>query len=145
MIEICPFRPKYQQQTKALILQGLVERWGTLDPTLNPDLDDIASSYAQGYFIVALIDGKVVGTGALMPEDEKTSRIVRMSVHHAYRRRGVAQAILDNLIQQAKKQGDEAIVLETTANWQSAILFYQQAGFKSLGIWDDDHHFCLDL
>lgn len=145
MITICPFTPPYQEQAKALILQGLEERWGTINPALNPDLNDIAHSYADGYFVLAFVGEQLVGTGALIPEEQAISRIVRMSVHQTHRRKGIAQAILHHLIMQAKKQGDKTIVLETTANWQSAILFYQQAGFQSLGVWNGDHHFCLPL
>ncbi|MCP4415536.1 MAG: hypothetical protein GY805_02870, partial [Chloroflexi bacterium] len=44
-IVIRPFHPQDQSATKQLILAGLVEHWGELDPSLNPDLNDIARSY----------------------------------------------------------------------------------------------------
>ena len=44
-----------QEAAQRLILAGLVEHWGTLDPTKNPDLDDIQRSYvSRGHtFLVA--------------------------------------------------------------------------------------------
>ena len=62
-LEIRPFQPSDQAIAKQLILEGLAEHWGTLDPTLNPDLNDIAQSYTEGNFIVALLDGHIIGTG----------------------------------------------------------------------------------
>lgn len=52
-IVILPFQPENQEDVKKLILAGLVEHWGKLDPTKNPDLNDIANSYAQSVFFVA--------------------------------------------------------------------------------------------
>ena len=64
------------------MLAGLRDHWGTLDPTLNPDLDDIAGWYGplDGYTIVAEIDGRIVGTGTMHRVDDQTGVLVRMSV-----------------------------------------------------------------
>ncbi len=66
-ITITPFAPADQAEVKALILAGLAEHWGVLDPSLNPDLDDIAASYRQATFLVARCGDRIVGTGALLP------------------------------------------------------------------------------
>ena len=39
-IIIIPFQPEDQAACKNLILNGLTEHWGTLDPGKNHDLDD---------------------------------------------------------------------------------------------------------
>ena len=48
------FTPADQTAVRELILAGLGQRFGTADPTLTPDLDDIQANYvAQGaYFVV---------------------------------------------------------------------------------------------
>jgi len=38
------FEPKDQAAVQALILAGLRDRWGSLDPSLNRDLHDIGST-----------------------------------------------------------------------------------------------------
>jgi hypothetical protein len=45
MYVIRPFHPNDQNAAQQLILDGLREHWGELDPTLNGDLDDIMGSY----------------------------------------------------------------------------------------------------
>jgi hypothetical protein len=63
------FRPEDQTAVKNLILAGLKEHWGTLDPTLNPDLNDIAQTYANATFLVAWEGDRIIGTGALVPRE----------------------------------------------------------------------------
>ena len=50
---IRPFTPDDQQATQQLILDGLAEYWGKIDPSLNTDLNKIEESYQDGYFVVA--------------------------------------------------------------------------------------------
>jgi len=45
VIRLRRFDPTDQEDAKALILAGLADHWGELDPTLNPDLNNIAESY----------------------------------------------------------------------------------------------------
>ena len=42
-----------EDAVRSLILDGLQEHWGSVDPTLNPDLDDLAATYAAGRVLVA--------------------------------------------------------------------------------------------
>lgn len=42
-ISIKPFESEDQEAVQSLILAGLAEHWGEIDPTLNPDLNDISA------------------------------------------------------------------------------------------------------
>ncbi len=141
VIRIRRFRPSDQEPAKALILAGLEEHWGTLDPTLNPDLNEIAAHYADGVFLVAERGAEIVGTGALLPEDERTGRIVRMSVAGAARRQGLGSRILAQLVDHARARGYRRLVLETTSTWDDAVSFYRHHGFRVVGTRDGDTHF----
>jgi len=144
-ILIRPFRPEDQAAAQGLILDGLVEHWGFLDPTKNPDLDDIASTYADGTFLVAWLGDDLVGTGALVREADGVARIVRMSVATHLRRRGIGTLVLKRLCGEARAAGYAQIVLETTSTWEDAIAFYKRNGFRVIGSRDGDTHFVLDL
>ena len=143
-IVVHPFRPEDQDAAKALILAGLVEHWGWLDPTANPDLDDIASTYARGTFLIAWQGEHAVATGALLPETEGIGRIVRMSVAPDKRRRGIGGLVLEQLVERARANGYHTLVLETTSTWHDAIRFYESHGFRRIGSWDGDTHFVFD-
>lgn len=145
VMRIRPFRSADQTAAKHLILTGLVEHWGFLDPALNSDLDDIADAYGQGVFFVAEVSNQIVGTGALVHEKEGVARIVRMSVDKNLRRKGIGKQILTALCDAAHQQGYRQITLETTETWEDAISFYQQSGFQVIGTWDGDTHFLLEV
>ena len=113
---------------RQLILDGLGEHFGTINEELNPDLDDIAKSYAGDLFLVAVQAGLIVGCGALIYEGEGIARVQRMSVRKALRRHGVASAVLDRLITEARLQGRWRVVIET-GFWEDSVGFYTRKGF----------------
>lgn len=144
-IAILPFQPENQSAVKALILAGLEEHWGVLDLTKNPDLDEIALTYAQATFLVAWQNNEIIGTGALVPRSTGTAEIVRMSVAAEWRRKGVGRLVLQKLSKQAKLNGHRRLVLETTETWSEVIEFYQQFGFQITHHQDGDVYFSLEI
>jgi GNAT superfamily N-acetyltransferase len=144
-IKLLPFKPENQDKVKALILSGLVEHWGWFDAGLNPDLDDIFKTYAGAVFLVAWLGDQIVGTGALVPRENGTAEIVRMSVEAAHRRRGIGRLILRELVEKAKAIGYTKIRLETTAAWQEVVAFYISFGFRFTDLQDGDAYFELNL
>ena len=145
MIKITPFQTKDQAAVKTLILDGLVDHWGTLDESLNPDLDDIVTSYDDGIFLVTWLDDEIIGTGAFKPHSEKQVEIVRMSVFKKLRRQGLGKQILTELCRQATQAGYEEVVLETTETWQDVIDFYLNYGFEITHYADGDAYFKMSL
>jgi len=144
-IVILPFQPKYQSEAKNLVLAGLAEHWGTLDPSKNPDLNNINSSYSNGIFLIALQDNKIIGTGAIVPKSNNSAEIVRMSVIANMRRNGIGRMILSQLCEYAKSNGYKRVVLETTETWHEVIEFYKRFGFQITHYLDGDVYFSLDL
>lgn len=146
-VRIRPFQPEDQATIKKLILDGLVDHWGTLDSTLNPDLNDIATAYQGETFLVAVQGETVVGCGALIEEKglKGYGRIVRMSVNRNNRRQGIGQQILQHLQIAARQRHFKKIVLETTHTWVDVVAFYQANGFHITGHIDGDTHFEKNL
>jgi GNAT superfamily N-acetyltransferase len=149
-VRIEAFLPADQAAVRALILDGLREHWGEVDPALNPDLDDIAASYGHGTVLVARSGHDIVGTGTLLPGATASVReVVRMSVATEFRGRGVGTRILSGLVRIAREQGARRIELETTAAWTDVVAFYTAFGFtvthQSEGSFGLDTYFALDL
>jgi GNAT superfamily N-acetyltransferase len=144
-LDIRSFQREDQTAVRSLILDGLTERWGRWDPAKNPDLNDIASSYASGFFRVAVLDGRIVGSGALIPSAEGIAEIRRMSVARPFRGRGIGGAILNRLVEDARSAGCRKIILETTSTWTDAIAFYRKRGFRITHIKEGDTYFALEL
>ena len=144
-ISLRNFGPEDQTAVRELILAGLVERWGWLDPQRNPDLEDIAGSYDGAVFLVAYLEGRLVGTGALVPRSEDEAEIARMSVASDLRRQGVGGRILAELLHRARALGFRRVVLETTATWRDAVDFYLKHGFRVTHEKEGDMYFVLEL
>jgi len=144
-IIILPFQPENQAEVKNLVLTGLAEHWDTLDPSKNPDLDNISLTYANAVFLVAWQNNKIIGTGALVPKSSDTAEIVRMSVAANMRRNGIGRKILQRLCEHAKSNRYKGLVLETTDTWLEAIEFYKTFGFRITHYLDGNVYFALDI
>ncbi|GAA0361219.1 GNAT family N-acetyltransferase [Bacillus horti] len=121
-----------QEEAKEIILEGLGERFGYIDYSLNPDLDQIVRTYSANgdCFLTVYMKGEMVGTGALIIESDQVGRIARMSVKKEFRGKGIASQMLERLINTAKQREIEELVLETNLEWVDAVRFYQKHGFK---------------
>jgi len=131
-VDVRLFEPRDQSAARTLILEGLGEHFGVIDETLNPDLADISTTYANGVFLVACDGDTIVGTGALTPQADGSAIVSRMSTAAAHRRRGVARAVLTRLAELARERGCPRLVLGTNADWQDAIAFYLAFGFSEM-------------
>ncbi len=136
-----------QVAVRRMILDGLGEHFGFVDESLNPDLDDIRTSYVAtgGLFVVAEIGGQIVGTGALVREEPEVGRLVRMSVRSDFRRRGIARSLVAHLVKAARQRRYRRLVLETNGDWFDAIGFYPSCGFTEYARTPEEVHLGLAL
>ena len=127
------FAPNDQAPVKALVLAGMAQRYGDIDPSLNPDLNDIHKHYVQqaASFIIVEVAGEMVGCGALILENgsREVGRIVRVSVRADQQRRGYGRQISQRLIEIAEARGFARLLVETNDDWDSALRLYQSLGF----------------
>jgi GNAT superfamily N-acetyltransferase len=131
-------RPEFDDAVRALILRGLAEHWGSVDPSLNQDLVDMAASYAGGRILVALDGDRVVGTGTVIRRDAESAEIVRMSIAPEYRRTGLGRRLVEDLVAMARDWGSSRVVLETSAHWTEVVRFYERCGFTMTHFEDGD-------
>ena len=91
-------------------------------------------------FVIARIDGEPVGCGALRPLDATAGEVKRMYTRRAFRRKGVAQAILAELERLAIDFGYTTIKLQTGPKQLDAAALYELVGYHSIprfsGNWD---------
>ena len=142
-IKITPFTSEYQKQAKELILQGIEEYVGKLEPGYNEDLNNIEESFKEHLFLIVLEEGKVIGTGGLLLEGE-APQIVRVSVKKEYRRQELGRRIVDELISYAVKNGYKRVIVETSKDWSKAVNFYFKYGFEIMYYKDGDIYFKYD-
>ena len=128
-----------------MILAGLREHWGWLDPNLNPDLDNIDASYvAPGHvFLIAERGRTLAGTGALII-DSNVGQIVRVAVSPQWRRCGIGRVSWPRL-QVARARGLVRVWMETNDDWHEAIGLYRRCEFQEVARRDGCIFMALDL
>ena len=104
----------------------------------------------QGDVLVAYIDGKSAGTVAIHRMDSDHCELRSMFVAPQYRKRGVAAALSDAVIELAKTQGYKVVRLTTGGRQVAARRLYERLGFVMTVPWDHNapegyDHFELDL
>jgi len=60
-------------------------------------------------------------------------RVTELWVDDAYRRQGIAQALMDKAVERARNEKRRAIILETQSCNEGAISFYLSYGFSLIG------------
>ena len=130
--QIRPFARRHQAAARRLILEGLGERFGPIDETCSPDLDDIAASYlVPGHlFVVAHLGENLIGTGALVFVEEYMAQMVRVSVAREYRGCGIGTTVVEHLIHAARERDVTRLIVETNHDWYDAIALYRRCGFR---------------
>jgi N-acetylglutamate synthase-like GNAT family acetyltransferase len=132
-LEITPYNSVYQNQISALLLNILKEFH--LPETLNdqPDLKEISKVYQKegGNFWVALYNGQIIGTVALISMGNGQGALKKMFVDKAHRgkEKKVAQLLLGTVLAWCKKQKIKEIYLGTRSIFLAAHKFYEKNGF----------------
>jgi ribosomal protein S18 acetylase RimI-like enzyme len=104
-------------------------------PTDFPDLADVMTSFVEcgGDFVVAEIDGELVGMGGIKPTGTSRGEVLRVRVHPARRRRGVGQQVMRELEERAVALGLGELHLDTADNQPEAVAFYRALGYQETG------------
>ena len=94
------------------------------------------SELAQGasrHYLVALVDGRIVGYAGLAVTDEE-SYIQTVGVHPAHRGRRLGACLMIALLREARRRGARSCGLEVRTDNLSARALYSRLGFVDIGI-----------
>ena len=135
--QIEPVGNFYSQQIVDLILPIQQIEFGVpITLADQPDLMDIENNYhaTGGNFWAALHDEKVVGTIALISIGDGKGVIRKMFVNKDFRGKeyGIAQSLLNGLIDFCKEKGIKDLYLGTVDILKAAIRFYERNGFVAV-------------
>jgi GNAT superfamily N-acetyltransferase len=83
-------------------------------------------------YLVAVLDGRVVGCGAVQTLDEATGEIKRMYVRPAYRGRGISRQLLAALEEMAWSSGQYVLRLEIGEFMIEAIKLFASSGYAPI-------------
>jgi putative acetyltransferase len=83
-----------------------------------------------GAIIIAEIDGRVIGTCALLFESEGVYEVAKMAVDELWRGAGIGRKILVYTIEEARSMRAHKLRLETSSKLPNAIHLYESVGFR---------------
>jgi N-acetylglutamate synthase-like GNAT family acetyltransferase len=138
-VKVQQYDPQYHQQVCALILDIQRKEFGvpiTLEQ--QPDLNNIENFYQKGNgnFWIALYDGDVVGTIALIDIGKGEVALRKMFVAPAFRgsRFQTGQLLLDQSLDWMRETRCAAVYLGTLDIFVAAQKFYRKNGFEEVAI-----------
>ena len=99
-------------------------------------LEDLAPP--EGAFLVARLDGRPVGCGALKTLDAETGEIKRLWTAPSARGLGVARRVLRRLEEEARRRGFKRLRLDTNRALNEARAFYLKQGYRDIPRYSDN-------
>ena len=145
MIEITPIQVEHIAQAKRVIYtvaHNIFTPELTLEEFIEEpdsqhwldDVDDYQEIYAgsHGLLLVALDDGKVIGTGGIHKLKVDVAELKRIWLLEPYHGQKIGFRVVSLLLDFARQNGYTSVYLETSAQQERAIAFYQKMGFRKI-------------
>ena len=85
-----------------------------------------------GQVLLAELDGQVVGSVALIPQENGVMRLAKMAVADEAQGRGIGRQLLEHAIEQARQLGARQVVLGSNTQLARAVHLYESIGFRHL-------------
>ena len=103
------------------------------------EIRDLRMKYGlpDGRLYLLRIDGRPAACIALRKLDDERCEMKRLYVRPAYRGRGIATALLQRVIGEARAIGYRRMLLDTLPFLETAIRMYRKAGFYEIPCYND--------
>jgi GNAT superfamily N-acetyltransferase len=160
-IELRRARGVHQGRLIAFIQQAIeayqewAPRWSPVPPSpeVRARLNGLYDDDERAWALMALADDDVVGLVSLSVTTGAAARVPdagaiylwQMFVGRRWQGTGLAGALMDRLLEEARARGYESVVLWTPAGAAQARRFYEREGFELTGEEDPDSPFGLPL
>ena len=135
-IGVEPFDSADARRLIAALDAHLASRY-PVEQRFGPNLKHEEVAPGLGTFVIARVEGRAIGCGAVRLLDPATVEVKRMYVEPEQRGRGVAKEILQHLEDAGRGLGAERAVLETGVYQDEAIGLYRRAGYLQVACWGE--------
>lgn len=126
-----PYRPEHARAFEELNRAWLVGN-GLLEPADEPNLTNPDETIigSGGQIFVAVEDGAVVGTCAVVPHGPDEFELVKLAVAPAEQGHGVGRTLVDVCVSAARQAGARRITLISNSRLEAALRLYERVGFR---------------
>lgn len=112
----------------------MIERLSFGSDAYDPGLLHLFLNLSPETFLVAELNGRIVGYVIGLVKKWGEGHVVSIAVHPEYRRRGVATALMEELLRRFKSRNVRSVRLEVRVSNRVAISLYEKLGFQSRGV-----------
>ena len=134
-MEIMTYQEKYKDQIINLILD-IQNNEAKINLSLDeqPDLKDITSCYEHGggEFWIAVDDGTVIGTLALMNKGNGNAVLKKAFVRSDHRKKGVLSKLYDELLAFANSKDIHTFIFDTPSVATDCHHFFEKRGYRRI-------------
>ena len=136
-IRIVPYEARFRDA-----FRELNEEWLNFYMEVEPEDERVLSDpegtilAKGGVIILAMADGRAVGSGALINEGDGKFELAKMAVTADYRGRGIGRQIAERLITVAKATGAREVELVSARLLPAATPLYRKLGFREIPLGD---------
>ncbi|MBM72405.1 MAG: GNAT family N-acetyltransferase [Crocinitomicaceae bacterium] len=146
MINFIPFTDKYSAKFYDLNVVWLNELF-LLEPydeyvLKNPKVAIIDKG---GYVFFIEYKNEIVGTFALMPCDDRSYELMKMTVKKSHRKKGIGNEIMCFVINFCKKKQARSICLYSNTKLKNAIKLYEDHSFTEIPLPDSSPYYRADI
>lgn len=129
-IEIADFQPRYANDFRDINLEW-IETLFAVEPIDREVLEDPQTHIlaSGGQILLALLDGRPVGAGALMQTSPGRFELTKMGVRSAARGYQAGTRLLQALVNRAVDLGADELYLLTNHKCEAAVHLYEKSGF----------------
>ncbi|HEX5387101.1 MAG TPA: GNAT family N-acetyltransferase [Gemmatimonadales bacterium] len=129
-IEIASFEPAHAAPFAQLNREWL-EAYGLMEPSNEEQLADPQRYFLDrgGQIFVALHEGEVIGTCAIVPHGVGEFELAKLTVSPAFRGQGIARRLVAHCLTYAREHAARRVVLVSNARLQAALHLYESFGF----------------
>lgn len=130
-VEIGLFRPEHAGRFAELNREWL-EKYNLMEPSDEEQLADPQAHFLAdgGQIFVALHDGEVIGTCAVVPHGVDEFEIAKLAVAAEFRGQGVARRLVERSIAYVRARNVRRIILVSNSQLQAALRLYESLGFR---------------
>ncbi|RAJ94043.1 acetyltransferase (GNAT) family protein [Larkinella arboricola] len=129
-IQILDFDPAYREQFKKLNLAWIEKYFNVEEPDIralsNPESYIIANG---GRVFFARYQGRIVGTCALLKENDEVYELAKMAVSPEVQGKQIGKKLCVHLLEAARQMGAKRVYLESNTALTPALELYRKVGF----------------
>lgn len=136
-VNIIPYTDAHHEAFRQLNLEWL-ENYNLLESHDLMVLDDPQGTIIGrgGYIWLAELDGKIIGSAALVKEREGEYELAKMAVTASYRGKGISKLLMDTCLAAAREIGAVRISLFSNHQLTTALKLYEKYGFRHVAVYD---------